>query len=449
MSLLRISFLFWSLANGLPIPSIPASTSDYDLQFAQMYLRTFYEPPFNKEIYKRSVNSMETQLYAMQLFFGLPVTGELTNDTINLMKHPRCGVPDVAEYKGMVTKIRWASNILTYRIVNYTPDLTPAEVDQAMKKAFKVWSDVTPLRFVQIRSGTADIMITFGARDHGDFFPFDGRFGILAHAFPPGQQIGGDTHFDEDETWTMDKNEYNLFAVAAHEFGHALGLGHSNKPSALMYPLYTYINSDDFNLPADDIQAIQDLYGPRILTKESTDLTIPTICDPELPIDAIANFDASTIIFRDRYFWHHNPTLTETKVSLITSIGPDLPSTIDAAYNSSERDILYIFKGRKFWVVNKFTMFDGYPRDISEFGFPINVKKVDAAVHDLHTGKTYFFTEYLCWSYDEKQGMMDQGFPKSIESQFPGIGNEIDAAYQSNNGDMQMYIILVFCNFGT
>lgn len=239
-----------------PIPLKPALWSNADLDIVQTYLNKFF--PL---LEKHPAVSLEERIKEMQKFFHLTITGKLNAETKTIMQQPRCGIPDVANYQTFYGSPRWNKKYLTYKIVNYTPDLPREYVDDAIRRALMVWSNVTPLRFKRVTSGQADIMIKFARRAHGDGYPFDGRGGTLAHAFQPGEGLGGDAHFDDDERWSKYNQGVNLFLVAAHEFGHSLGLAHSNVRGALMYPLYSYVNPETFTLHWDDRRGIQKLYG--------------------------------------------------------------------------------------------------------------------------------------------------------------------------------------------
>ena len=47
--------------------------------------------------------------------------------------------------------------------------------------------------------------------------------------------------------------------------------------------------------------------------------------------------------------------------------------------------------GRKVWAFSGYELVQGYPKQLSVFGLPRMVKKIDAALHDVASGKTLFF----------------------------------------------------------
>ncbi|XP_016105958.1 collagenase 3-like isoform X2 [Sinocyclocheilus grahami] len=403
--------------------------ADKNKAIARDYLRKFYNledlmgtSHFRPE---EEIDPLSDKLKEMQKFFKLKVTGTLNKETLEVMKKPRCGVPDVAAYSTFEGKPKWQKNKLTYRIVNYTPDMSIPEVDESIKKALQVWANVTPLRFTRINKGIADIMISFATRVHGDAQPFDGPQGTLAHAFAPSPSsgIGGDAHFDDDELFTLGSSKGPvLFLVAAHEFGHSLGLSHSDVRGALMFPTYSFTDPDSFSLSSDDIRGIQSLYG---LTDSEPDCR-------NLVWDAVTTFKGETMFFKDRFFWRRSPSTSAAQV-LIKSFWPSAPDNIDAAYEDPVQDKLFLFKGKQVWAFKDKNLEPGYPKPLSSFGLPASVTKVDAAVHNKNSGKTLLFFDIYYYSYDEKEKKIDKGNPKRLENGFPGLTGEVTAAHMSNN----------------
>ncbi|KAF7700949.1 collagenase 3-like [Silurus meridionalis] len=415
------------------VNAVPLAKDMSDEELAKNYLKRYYNmQEESKESFGRKVDEMSLKLSEMQQFFGLKVTGTLDAETLEMMKQPRCGVPDVAAFTAGSSNNKWSTNDLTYRIENYTPDMSVAEVDNSIERALQVWARVTPLKFTRISTGIADIMISFAVRDHGDGSPFDGPDGLLAHAFGPAPGLGGDTHFDDDETFTFKSPDgYVLFLVAAHEFGHALGLDHSRDPGALMNARYIYRNVDRFLLPQDDISKIQALYGSNTeLPVGPTPPVTPNACDPNLVLDAVTTLRGEMYFFKERFFWRRNPQLPEMEQFLITSFWTELPDNIDAAFENPSDDLVYIFKRQKVLALNGYDVVKR--KSISNFGLPATVKNIDAAFYDEYTERALFFVGKKYYSYDMNNKKMDKGYPKAVEKRFPGVTRKVTAAFQQS-----------------
>ncbi|KAM9296700.1 matrix metalloproteinase-9 [Gastrophryne carolinensis] len=590
-----------------------------DLALAENYLSRYGYVPLEQGEDKQT--SLQKSLILMQKKLGLKETGDLDVETMAAIKRPRCGVPDIGKFQTFEGDLKWDHNDITYKILNYSPDLDPEVTDDAFARAFQVWSDVTPLTFTRIYNGEPDINILFGADNHGDPYPFDGKDGLLAHAYPPGAGVQGDAHFDEDELWTLgtgvvvkthfgnadgalchfpfifegrsystctsagrsdghiwcstthnfdedkkfgfcpsellytydgnsdgqpcvfpfifdgqsysgctadgrsdgyrwcgttanyDKDKkygfcpnrdtavnggnsagepcafpftflgetynqctsdgrqdgklwcattssydrdrkwgfcpdqgYSLFLVAAHEFGHALGLEHSDVQEALMYPMYKYVS--DFQLHSDDIDGIQYLYGPRTGPKPTppkptskpkttpsapTTTRVPTTTTTDSPIDpaqdackvkefdAIAELQGVLHFFKDGLYWTlpaSGPPSTPLKIS---DTWPAIPAKIDTVFQDPKTKKIFFFSGRKFWQYTGSSVLG--PRSIDKLGFGGDVDRVLGAI-TRENGKVLLFSGDRYWRLDVKSQTLDKGYPRNTDDDFAGVPSD-------------------------
>src|SRR5690349_12027004 len=154
------------------------------------------------------------------------------------------------------------SAAITYFIRSLTEKMDPSVARSEIERALREWTRYARVTIspAQQQGAERSIDISFAHGAHGDSYPFVPSGPSLAHTFypapPNSEPVAGDMHLNADEAWKTGA-AVDLYSVALHEAGHALGLGHSDVPGAVMYPYYKLSTG----LAADDIAAIQALYG--------------------------------------------------------------------------------------------------------------------------------------------------------------------------------------------
>ncbi|ODN04391.1 Matrix metalloproteinase-16, partial [Orchesella cincta] len=382
-----------------------------------------------------------------------------------------------------------------------TPTHDERDIIEELARAFNVWSKSTILRFTRLsqeQADDADIRIVFSKGYHDDGYPFDGKGSILAHAFFPGTGQGGDAHFDDDEVWVIggksphEEAGTRLFAVAAHEFGHSLGLSHSDVEGSLMYPWYQNFDYD-LKLSQDDELGIQRIYGsgsrfshnpynpksggqrpgndipvPRPQPPATTRRPYrgrnyypdgrPSTCDSSY--DAISLIRDELFIFRGRYFWRINSTpnspnkhdnrLLKGYPSLITIMWQQLPANIshvDAVYEHNEVEIVF-FIGRQYWRFRGTELIPGHPQPLTSMGISPDVEKIDGAMIWGYNRRTYLFSGTKYWRLqDDKQNFhVEPDYPRDMHI-WEGVPYNIDSVLRWKDGNVYFFKGKVFWKF--
>ncbi|CAK6439930.1 unnamed protein product [Pipistrellus nathusii] len=443
-----------------------------DLSSGVEWLGRFgYLPPADPAGRLRTPEELAEALAAMQRFAGLEATGILDAATLARMRTPRCSLPDLPgpgparRRRQAPAPATWGKRNLSWRVRTFPRDLPLGRdtVRALMHYALKVWGDITPLNFHEVAGSAADIQIDFSAAEHDDPYPFDGPGGAMAHAFLPGQHhSAGDAHFDADEAWTFrDAHGMDLFAVAVHEFGHAIGLSHVATTQSIMQPYYQGPVGDPlhYGLPYEDRVRAWQLYGVRESVSPTAQpdtaepggprlLPAPPDHRPSTPpgrdvphrcsahFDAVAQIRGEAFFFKGRYFWRltRDRHLVSPQPAQMHRFWRGLPAQldgVDAVYERATDHKIVFFRGDRYWVFKDTHVEEGFPRPVSDFGLPPG--GVDAALSWARSDKTYFFKGQLYWRFDELTRSMDPGHP-AAGPPWRGVPRALDAAMRWSDG---------------
>jgi matrix metalloproteinase-14 (membrane-inserted) len=168
----------------------------------------------------------------------------------------------------------WAPGPVLFRVNTTNLDLPDAVIPPALIVGADAWSSQTNAAFRFQYDGTSTV--TSNTFDSLNVVMFrnasSGSAIATAYWWSSGSRIIDadivfwDGAFQFFTGSTGCSNGFYIEDIAAHEFGHALGLGHSAITGATMAPSVSSCASGNRSLHADDIAGVEALYPPSLPT---------------------------------------------------------------------------------------------------------------------------------------------------------------------------------------
>ena len=177
----------------------------------------------------------------------------------------------------------------------------PAGFTPIIAAAFADWTAHANIAFQQV-SATAGASIVFA---DSAIDGLSNTLGTTNYSYSGSQFQSATVTFDSGENWhasgnhIISTNNVDLFLVALHEIGHAIGLDHYNATPAVMNAV---LNPGVTDLVASDIHGAQAIYGAPVVTGLHVSLVDDAFYRSHYPDVAAAGIDPAT--HYEQNGWH-------------------------------------------------------------------------------------------------------------------------------------------------
>ncbi|KAF5284691.1 hypothetical protein FQA39_LY16943 [Lamprigera yunnana] len=360
------------------------SSRNNKFEYVRDYLNRYgyYNGQDSSGLTIEDVNSSEFifVLNKFQAYYKLEITKTINDETLEVMKTPRCGMTDIAASFNLKGTFWRNDPILWHFRGAANKQIKLAAV------AFQLWEKYANINFQQ--SFENPNILSFKYKDHlkerdSKRYGFTLDNNELAHPFfPPADNNVSEIHINQNKDWSeklydISKDKLSLFITVAHEIGHSIDIDHSPIHQSLTHSVYheptSPFNAEDSELSDDDQLAVASLSTRYVSSGKRIQ-----------------------IHFYKKYVWmvklednqYGEPKIIFDWLNLL----PSNFERIDTIYQRPSGEIVFFINQEIYMMFYPgFKLLDGFHKKQDTIGVTSKLK-INAALN-LYTGRTYIFYE--------------------------------------------------------